>query len=188
MKYEATNEGYKRYLGLWKREMPKWQAKGAYLEGLSAIPKTFSEYEYELLTAADKAMAKGEKFSNYTFENKVAHDMIYTNSHAMTAAQGRNLYKAQEKLNEILKNKKFDPVLKDALVGDHYDFTAEELSLEGFHKEGARGYNFFKDLDTLYHLKLEGNSIKSVNPDDDDTPLDSYGAKYWLAQYIFGSD
>ena len=62
MKYEATNEGYKRYLGLWKREMPKWQAKGAYLEGLSAIPKTFSEYEYELLTAADKAMAKGEKF------------------------------------------------------------------------------------------------------------------------------
>ena len=159
MKYEATNEGYKRYLGLWKREMRKWQAKGAYLEGLSAIPKTFSEYEYELLIQADKAMTGGEKLSNYKFENKVAHDLVYVATHERTAAQSRKLEEAQAVINKEL--------------GTDFAFTAKDFGQAGFEK--GRGAEFYAALDKLYHDKKAAGMTAAE-------------AKYWIAKYIFGSD
>lgn len=159
MKYEATNEGYKRYLGLWKREIPKAIEKGAVLEGLAAIPKTFSEYEFELLIQADKALAKGEKLSNYKFENKVAHDMIYVATHERTAAQSRKLEEAQAIVNKEL--------------GTDFAFTAKDFGQSGFEK--GRGAEFYAALDKLYHDKKAAGMTAAE-------------AKYWIAKFVFGSD
>ena len=159
MKYEATNEGYKRYLGLWKRETAKAIEKGAVLEGLAAIPKTFSEYEYELLIQADKAMTGGEKLSNYKFENKVAHDLVYVATHERTAAQSRKLEEAQAIINKEL--------------GTDFAFTAKDFGQSGFEK--GRGAAFYAALDKLYYNKKASGMTAAE-------------AKYWIAKYIFGSD
>lgn len=159
MKYEATNEGYKRYLGLWKRETAKAIDKGAVLEGLAAIPKTFSEYEFELLIQADKALAGGEKLSNYKFENKVAHDLVYVATHERTAAQSRKLEEAQHIINREL--------------GTDFAFTAKDFGQSGFEK--GRGAEFYAALDKLYHDKKASG-------------LTAAESKAWIAKFIFGSD
>ena len=159
MKYEATNEGYKRYLGLYKRETAKAIKEGAVLEGLAAIPKTFSEYEFELLMQADKAMTSGEKLSNYKFENKVAHDLVYVATHERTAAQSHKLEEAQRMLNREM--------------GTDFAFTAKDFGQSGFAK--GRGKAFYDALDELYH---ENKAIG----------MSAEESKAWIAKFIFGSD
>lgn len=163
-----TKSGYERYLGRWKRELKKLEAKGASLSDLpddyAKRPMTFNEYKAKMtFEIYDIDLTK--PISSYELEDKIGKKFIEQELYPRSKEQAWMMTQAVTKLQQ------------DEYLGKRagkYQFSISDAMLPGFEKTEA-GKTFYGDLLTLYREKRgEGASGKD--------------AKAWIAHFVFNSD